>query len=107
MGLKFKKAAAGVLAAVMMLSIGSTSAFAAGRGCGRNFKDADGDGVCDYAGSVCTYVDLDNDGICDNCSVSGLSHKGCGSNYVDADGDNICDNYGTRQGRRHCGRRNR
>lgn len=110
---KIKKAAVGVLAAAMMLSTGVTTAFAAGPGCGRNFVDADGDGICDYAGSACRYIDSDNDGICDNCDQSRMFQNGCGRNFIDADGDGVCDNYGdcdnygVRHGRGGCGRRNR
>ncbi len=80
---KIKMAAAGALAAVMLLSMGTTSVLAAGPGAGygRGFVDADSDGICDYAGSACRYIDLDGDGICDN--------------------------YGARQGRGFRGGRNR
>lgn len=33
---------------------------------GRNFSDADNDGVCDNCEE--NFVDLNNDGICDNCA---------------------------------------
>ena len=58
------------LAAALILSVGTTSAF------------AHGDGICDNAGT-CVHVDSDGDGICD---------YGCGSGFVDADGDGVCDN---------------
>lgn len=56
------------LSAAVVLTLGVTTAFAAG---GRNYVDANGDGVCDYYGT------------------------GRGAYYVDADGDGVCDNYGT------------
>lgn len=42
-----KKVLAGVLAVTLLLPIGTTSAFAATPGQGRNFVDEDGDGICD------------------------------------------------------------
>ena len=49
-----KRLLTGMLAAALVLSLGVTSAFAAGRGGhhsgGYNFVDADGDGVCDNYG---------------------------------------------------------
>lgn len=59
--------------AVLMVAGLATTAMARGGGCGRgrNYVDADGNGVCDNYGT------------------------GCGRNYVDADGDGVCDNYGT------------
>ena len=96
-----KKVFAGILSAALALSLGATAAFAAGPGCGRYFVDADGDGICDNAGSRCAYVDADGDGICDVC---GASHTRPGGGYfVDEDGDGVCDNYQSGQGR-GCGR---
>ena len=46
-----KKVFAGILSAAIVLSMCATAAFAAGPGCGRYFVDADGDGICDNAGS--------------------------------------------------------
>ena len=48
-----KKWMIGILVAVMVASIWSVSAMAAGHGhgCGRGFIDEDGDGICDYYGS--------------------------------------------------------
>ena len=48
-GITMRKTFVGVITAVMVLSIGATSAFAIGSGTGRNYVDADGDGVCDNA----------------------------------------------------------
>lgn len=77
-----KKALLGVLSTVIILSVCATTAFAAGPRFGRNFVDADGDGLCD---------------------VCGAEHGSCltgeGAAFVDADGDGICDNYGSGQGR--------
>lgn len=72
-----KKIVAGILVAMLVLCVGTTSAFAAGKGWG----GGRGTGRVGAAGSG--YVDADGDGICDNCA---------GSGYVDADGDGICDN---------------
>jgi len=87
-----KKILTGVLATIMVLSVGTTSAFAAGPGSGqgRNFVDEDGNGICDFAGEFCRYVDENYDGICDYC---GIEQNGYGCHFVDADGDGICDNY--------------
>lgn len=91
-----KKALLGILAAVAALSVGTTAALAAGPGGGRCFVDADGDGICDNAGSRCVYADADGDGLCDVC---GAGHGSCpageGTAFVDADGDGVCDICGT------------
>lgn len=89
---KLTKTTAGILAAVMMLSVGTVSVFAAGSGRGKNFVDTDNNGIC-------RFTDADNDGICD--------YSGSGCRYTDTDNDGICDNYGTKQGRRFCGGRNK
>ena len=65
-------------AAALMVTACVTGAAAAGRG--RNFVDADGDGMCDNYGT------------------------GRGQYFVDADGDGVCDNYGTGRGAGGCGR---
>lgn len=87
-----KRIIIGALTVIMIVSIGVTSALAAGPGSeqGRNFVDADGDGICDFAGEFCRYTDADQDGVCDYC---GTGQNGCGRNFVDVDGDGICDNY--------------
>lgn len=69
-----KKIIAGILAAALVLSVGIVSAFAAGPDTGRNFVDADNDGVCDLMRSNCAYVDADGDGICGNYGTG----AGCG-----------------------------
>ena len=99
-----KKALLGILAAVAALSVVTTAAFAAGPGGGRCFVDADGDGICDNAGTRCVYADADGDGVCDIC---GAYHRcgvaGAGGNFVDADGDGVCDNAASCRGS-GCGR---
>ena len=91
-----RKVFSGILTAVLVLSLETATVFAAGPGAGRYYVDADGDGVCDYAGSACAYVDDDGDGICDTCgTIHGSCPNGAGTNFVDDDGDGICDNYGT------------
>ena len=94
----------GALAAVLVLSVGATAAFAAGPRAGRgngSFVDADSDGICDSRGNGNgNFVDADNDGVCDN--------RGNGNgNFVDADNDGVCDNRGSgnRQGKGCHGRR--
>ena len=54
-----KKWIAAAVVAVMLL-VGMSTAFAAG-GMGRHFADADGDGICDNAGTNCGryFVDAD------------------------------------------------
>ena len=117
-----KKSILRVLSTALVLSMCAATAFAAGPCGGRYFVDADGDGVCDNAGSRCAYVDEDGDGLCDICGaehracVAGEGaafvdadrdgicdncgmHHWCGGNFVDADGDGICDNYQSGQGR--------
>lgn len=116
------------LGIVFALSMCATTAFAAGPGRGRNFVDADSDGICDNAISMCVYADADGDGICDACGTNygncltgdgtafadadgdgicdncssyhwcGMDGTGSGRNFVDANGDGVCDNYGTGQG---------
>lgn len=97
-----KKALVGVLSAAIVLSMCAAAAFAAEPGCGRYFIDADGDGICDNAGSRCAYVDADGDGICDICGVF-HTQPGGGRYFADADGDGICDSCQSGQGR-GCGR---
>ncbi len=109
-----KKAAAGILAAAMALSVGV--ALAAGPGSGRHFANAGGCGhagrACRYADGACgnragygacgygaNFTDADGDGICDN-------RAGYGVNFTDADGDGICDNWATGRAGGCCGGRN-
>ena len=98
-----KKILTGILTTAIVLSIGTTSALAAGSGRGHCGNGNSGSGRSisgNYAESVCQYyVNADGDGICDNC---GTSCTGTGSghryHYVDADGDGVCDNAGTGNG---------
>lgn len=73
-----KKTIIGILAGVMVLSIGMASVSAAGRGRGRNYTDTNGDGICDYAASHCAYTDADNDGVCDNRAEIRSARQGHG-----------------------------
>lgn len=105
---KIKKSLAGVLAAVMVLSVGTTGTFAAGPRCSKNIVCTRS--VCSNTGKSCSFVDKDKDGICDNCGRKNSSKKGCKKYYVDKNGDGVCDNRETRQGagngtRRCSGRR--
>lgn len=86
------------LAVLMVAGLATTAMARGGYGRGRNYVDADGNGVCDNYGTGCgrNYVDADGDGVCDNYGT------GCGRNYVDADGDGVWDNYGTGCGRGGC-----
>ena len=119
-----KKVFLGVLAIVAALSLGTTSALAAGPGAGCTYKDADGDGICDNCGTYhryrtgsngrgCNFVDADGDGVCDNYVAGQPRGRGCGKNFTDADGDGVCDNYvasqprGNGQGKGSRGRRGR
>ena len=68
----------------MVASVGAVSAFAAGTG--RNFADADGNGVCDNYSVEQTVS-----------RAAGALQKGSGQNFVDADNDGICDNYAVGQ----------
>lgn len=92
-----KKVILGAVTAAVILSLGVTTALAAGPGCGRCFAD----------GGECVYADTDGDGVCDNCGTYHRCGTAGGGNFVDADGDGICDNYGSGQGcgrGGHCGR---
>ena len=97
------KKIAATLTIALILSVFSTAVTAAGPGNGRNYVDADGNGVCDNAGSNGNgcgrrsgcgkgYVDADGNGICDNADSNG---NGCGKGYADTDGDGVCDNAGS------------
>ena len=109
---EMKKTLGIVLSAVTVLSIGATSVFAAGSRNGRNYTDADGDGVCDNRASAscvnsescptANFVDEDNDGICDTRGTGRGQNAGLSNgNFVDEDNDGICDNRGTGRG---CGK---
>lgn len=92
-----KKLVTGIAALALAFSISTIDASAADSGRGRNFVDANNDGICDYCSvsASCEFVDADNDGICDNYSYNSSKRKGRGRFYVDSDGDGICDNAAT------------
>ena len=80
-----------VLTMVLIFSVCSTTVSAACPMGGRNYVDADGDGICDNYGNG--Y----------GCGKGGYGRGygrgygygnsyGCGGGYVDADGDGVCDN---------------
>ena len=71
-----KKIRIAAIAAAVVLALGVTTAFAAG---GRNFVDADGDGICDNRGTGrgCWYVDADGDGVCDNYGAGRWAVRCC------------------------------
>ena len=81
-----KRTFAGILTAMVAISLCAVTAFAAGPRCGRYHADADGDGVCDICGAY------------HRCGVAGA-----GWNFVDADGDGVCDNAASCRGS-GCGR---
>lgn len=62
-----KRILTGILAAALLLSIGTTSALAAGTGHRRNDTDEGGNGICNYTNTACAYADENGDGICDFC----------------------------------------
>lgn len=116
-----KKAVIGVLAAVVIMSVGAISVFAVGPGRGQgsrqNYVDNDGDGVCDnYTGSVQVSKQeeaLETEQVPEQeVIVENGQGTGRGQNFVDNDGDGICDNYagggqGNGQGNRFRGGRGR
>ena len=74
-----------ILTMVLIFSVCSTTVISAGPRNGRNFVDADGDGICDnYGSNGCGngYCNGNGNGYC----------NGNGNGYVDADGDGVCDN---------------
>lgn len=90
---KTKKIFVGVLAAVIVLSVGVMGAFTAEAGYGKYFEDADHDGICDWAGSGYHCTVRDN-------AEQRCINKDCISEIcVDADENGVCDNYTARQRR--------
>ena len=57
--MSMKKTTVGILTSIIVVSAGTASVFAAGQAKGRNFTDVDGNGICDNAKVVCSYVDED------------------------------------------------
>lgn len=76
-----KKGWIAVMTVVLLLALGTTSVWAAGRW-------SSGRSICNNQGAGCAYMDADGEGICDN--------HGTNCAYVDADGNGVCDNYGGR-----------
>ncbi|WP_209342966.1 hypothetical protein [Flavonifractor sp. AGMB03687] len=74
-----KKLLIGAAVTALVLMVGFTTAFAAS---GRNYVDANGDGVCDNRGTYCQYMDANGDGVCDNygthCRNGGTGCRGWG-----------------------------
>lgn len=109
-----KKWRVGIVGAILVAALVSTTALAAGYGhgwyantaasipagtcawMGYCIRDTDGDGVCDTWDGTC--ADTDDDGICDTCGRTMHS-------YVDANGNGICDHYGTGYAGSHHGGR--
>ncbi len=103
-----KKILTGLLVAVLAVSAGTVTTFAAESVYGKHYADCNGDGVCDYCGQedgcnleICNvkgryFVDKDGDGICDNCAEG--SSK-CKSQRKYRNFKN-CRNYSNS---RHCG----
>lgn len=54
--MSMKKTTVGILTSIIVVSAGTASVFAAGQAKGRNFTDVDGNGICDNAKVVCSYV---------------------------------------------------
>ena len=70
-----KKILMGGVVIALVLTVGLTTAFAAG---GRNYVDVNGDGTCDNRGTYCRYVDANGDGVCDNYGTNCRnSNTGC------------------------------
>lgn len=57
--MSMKKTTVGILTSIIVVSAGTASVFAAGQAKGRNFTDVDGNGICNNAKVVCSYVDED------------------------------------------------
>ena len=113
-----------LIVGVLVLALGTATAFAAEPGQRNRFLDTNKDGVCDRAQtqSLCDhpyFMDENNDGICDNCSTAGAclqdgtcltANQGgglCKNNYCRANSDGSCDNLCTQAAHqhreRHCG----
>lgn len=90
-----KKLAAGIAAAVLTLSMGSMTVFAAQTAVQPHYYvDNNGDGICDTCGISCAFVDANGDGICDNYGSHNICVGSHGCGYANANGTG----YG-----RHCG----
>lgn len=73
-----KKTAVILLTGILVLSAGSTSAFAAGRGCRQKTQREDCEKVCVCLKEDRAFVDKNGDGICDNCQTEKKDGKSCG-----------------------------
>lgn len=60
-----KKGWIAVMTVVLLLALGTTSVWAAGRW-------SSGRGICNNQGAGCAYVDADGDGVCDNYGSGAL-----------------------------------
>lgn len=110
-----KAIAAAVLTAAFALTAGAVTTFAAGPAAGRYFTDANGDGICDRAVSVCLYA-ASGLQACPRLADGQDSTEAdaLGRGFIDEDSDGVCDRYegrlcprdgnGCRNG---CGRRGR
>ena len=65
------KAAAGMAAATLLFSLGTVSVSARGR----NYVDANRDGVCDYCGTECSFVDEDGERLLHTVKLQFLDYK--------------------------------
>lgn len=61
-----KKMAAGIATAALVFIVGATGTFASGQEWGGRFMNRNGDGYCAHSGITCQYRDEDGDGVCDN-----------------------------------------
>ncbi len=91
-----KKLTSLLLILVLVLSLCTVGAMAAGRG-SRNDAENAVNGACVKADNCSNFVDSDNDSLCDNL--------GTRPNFVDVDNDGVCDrmaqNGCPRQGGHH------
>ena len=80
-----------VLAAAAVVAVLATAAVAAGRGIRRA-----GTGSCPGNRTVagCLWTDADGDGVCDYCGTVACQGQCRGAGYTDVDGDGVCDHYG-------------
>lgn len=74
-----KKILTGLLVVTLAVSAGSVTVSAAETVYGRNYADANKDGICDYCGQE------------DGCNLKICN--GNGRYFIDKDGDGVCDNY--------------
>lgn len=88
-----KKTAAILLTGILVLSTGSMSVFAAGRGCRQGAYRENCEKVCVCAEEDRTFVDEDGDGICDNCQAEKENGKkyGRGKGKICKTGERRCE----------------